>query len=397
MEVIDQKKAIYGKKKATIIAILTMLDRYGNCPSVVRNPKHPDVENKYSEDVFTMLGEIPLYEHSLAVATSMAQRVGRDILLPDALIVSLGHDIGKIPDYHEKGYSAGDHPIISSLTLNGIKEYSALSNKTDLDQIVRKHHDLNPAHPMAALLKECDQITRNAEISGKMKQAVQATRDEEAQTQTDPETKAQQSVEVQQGKPATTSFPQPSADPSEQKDHPLGLKETGKDAKYTPERIDIPWFNPDAMLTMLKDWINVVSQGRWGAVSMPDGIVYVNGNCLWGVVKKTAPEDTVPMLLSADADEATKRNLLFSIVWTLSEQRQGTVAADMIHPDYYMIPVTIISGSGKPITSPSGSAQLMTPFRAEAFGVLPSELENTKTAVLRKMVKTIKPINQERQ
>lgn len=400
-EMIEQKKSIYGKKKATVIALLILLDKDGDCPSIVRNTKHPDPENKFSEDVFSMLAEIPLYEHTLSVATSMAQKVGRETLLPDALIAALGHDIGKIPDYHERGYSTGDHPVISSIVLNGLKEFTALSNHSDLDQIVRRHHDLNPSHPLAALLKECDLVTRNKEISAKMKASVisaQAAAVKTAAESSEEPAKSQKAVQTvnqeitPEQQPA--NYPIPAPDPSEVRDHPLGLKDSGKDAKFKPQRVDISWFNPDEMLNTLKLFINIVHQGRWGAVSMPDGMVYVNAECLWGVIKKVAPKDIMPLLLAADMDEATKRNLMYSVVWALSEQRQA-IAAEMIHPDYNMIPVSILSGTGKPVVSANGGPQLMAPFRAEAFGVLPSDLENAKTPTLRRMVKSIKPKNQE--
>jgi hypothetical protein len=395
-ETIEHKKSIYGKKKDAIIALLNLLDKDGECPSVVNNGKHPDPENKFSKDVFSMLAEIPLYEHTITVATSMAQKVGRETLLPDAIIAALGHDIGKIPDYHDRGYTTGDHPVISSIVLNGMKEFTALSNHNDLEQIVRRHHDINPAHPLAALLKECDLVARNSEIAEKMKASVMAAKAESATATTDEQAKYQivaQTVAQEAALQQSTPHPLPIPDPNEERDHPLGWKTSGIDPKYKPQRADIPWFNPDDMLNKLKTYINIVHQGRWGAVSMPDGMVYVNSDCLWGVIKKVAPGDIIPMLNAADVDEASKRNLMYTVIWTLSEQRQA-IAAEMLHPDYFMIPVNILSGTGKLVVSQTGAPQLMAPFRAEAFGALPSDLENTKTATLRRMVKSIKPKNQ---
>jgi hypothetical protein len=390
IEHIVGRKYIYGKKKAAIIAILNLLDKHGNCPSVVRNPKFGDSNNKFSDEAFQMLAQTTLCEHSLGVAATMARKVSRDILIPDALIVSLAHDLGKIPAYHEKGYSTGDHPIIATIVLGGISEFTELSNQSDLFQIIRQHHDLNPS-AMAAILKESDGITRNKELAAQMKAAVdnEGHSDIEAHetspTQKEdekPQASAAIPVEVQlpiEAEATTTAGPLPIA------------PEPTKGAKYVPTRIAIPWFNPDAMLGELKKWINYTSEhSKWGAVSMPDGLVYVNGDCLWGVIKKTAPEEIRAELQVTDTDEARKRNIMFSAVWTLSEERNA-IAADMLNPNYYMIPVTILNGNEKPVVNSEGRPYLMAPFRAEAFGVLPSELENKKTPVIRKLVKSIKP------
>lgn len=386
IEIIEPRKTVSGTKRSVIAAILKMLDQDGDCASVVRNPKHPDAENKYSEDVFSLLATIPLWKHSLDVARAMVQRIGTETLAADAIICGLGHDLGKIPAYHERGYSTGDHPQISAIALGGIAEFKALANHQELEQIVRSHHHLSPANAVANLLKTCDQIVRNQEIAGKMRQAVEDNRQESTVS---PEQRPT-TVEAprQKTETAAPTLPQP---PSEEQpvDDPLGHKAPDKSPTHVPERIAVPWFDPSALLLELKPWINVVAQGKWGAVSMPDGLVYVNQDCLWGGLKKCAPDDVKVKLLAADADEAVKRSILYTVVWQLSEQRNA-IAADMIDPNYYMIPVVIITGTGKPING----QPLLIPFRAEAFGMLPSDLEALKSPNLRRMVKSIRPRQQ---
>lgn len=385
VEMVERRTYITGVRKSFIASILKMLDQSGDCPSVVRNPKHKDVENKYTDEVFSLLSTIPLWKHSLEVARNLVQRVNRETLIPDAMIAGLGHDLGKIPAYHDKGYSTGDHPIISAIVLNGFPEFAHLSNAQELDQIVRSHHYVKPHNAIASLLKDCDQIVRNIEISQKLHKAVA-----DEQQKNDLETAANDAplkaaVSVTAQTPAA-ELPQPEEDPKMQPDHPLGHKDPENDPEFVLKRAALPWFNPEDLLNGIKEWINVAANGRWGAVSMPDGLVYVNSDCLWGVLKNTAPNEVKADLLTADADEARKRTILHNVVWTLSEERNA-VAADMIKPDHYMIPVTIINGSNR--LQPGHP--LLVPFRAEAFGVLPSDLENTKSPSLRKMVKSIKP------
>lgn len=391
------KKIPRGNRRIVIEAILQLLDKHGDCPSVVRNPSIADVNNGYDENTFTILARIPLYAHTLNVARAMAKRVGQDYLVPDSIIVALGHDLGKMPQWHERGYRTGDHPKISTMALDGIHEYSKLPNHTELSTIIMEHHLINPSNPLTALLKECDGITRNKELSAQINQSIKDQ--QAAQPTAEVAIEAQQPVQhnkdtVPWEPPAniasTQKLPQVQKDPAQQQAHPLGNDAGKGKSTYVPRRIDIPWFNPEAFLETIKPFINVVHEKRWGAVSMPTGIVYVNSECLWKTLKKIAPEEIKPVLQVADADAATQRNYLYSAVWTLSEKKNAIVA-DMIHPNYYMIPVSLIDGSGKLINQGDNKSWLLTPFKAEAFGMLASELESTKTPAIHRMIKTIKP------
>lgn len=91
---------------------------------------------------------------------------------PPDLIVSLGHDIGKIPSYHDKLYSTGDHPLISVIILNRITEYASLANHVELDLIVRGHHNMKPDNLLTDLLKKSDQETRKEELAVLVGEAV---------------------------------------------------------------------------------------------------------------------------------------------------------------------------------------------------------------------------------
>jgi hypothetical protein len=52
---------------------------------------------------------------------------------------------------------------------------------------------------------------------------------------------------------------------------------------------------------------------------------------------------------------------------------------------YYTTKASIVSNNDKAFS------KLLIPFRVDAFGVLTSDLESTKPAVLRKIVKDIRP------
>lgn len=100
--------------------ILGLLDREGDCPSVI-NTKG-GAEGCLDKNAYDVLAGIKLYEHTLNVAKEMIKAFkGSATMLPNVLIASLGHDLGKLPSYRKTLYSMGDHPLISLTILEGLK------------------------------------------------------------------------------------------------------------------------------------------------------------------------------------------------------------------------------------------------------------------------------------
>lgn len=377
-DLVEQEQLINGNRKAVIVHLLKILDEEGTCPSVVGIKKYagvgkqiPDPDSAYGVEALAQLATVPLYQHSLAVARKFVEKNSERIMLPTILIVSLAHDIGKIPSYHNQYYSTADHPRISLIILASIPEYTALPNRDELDYIIRNHHQITPSNPLAACLKRCDQETRNDEMGAFLVRKAQM--------------KPAEAVPL----PITTPLLLPEAstaiaDDSQEWDHPLGSPES---VKFLPQKIKLPtWFNADSILNGIREMINQVektSSGvKWHAVSLPSGLIYVKPEALWQVIHQVSDGD--PMVLIADADEETKRNLLHTVVWELSATREA-IATELMTSSYYTTRASIISNNDRVFT------KLMIPFRVDAFGVLTSDLESTKPAVLRKIVKDIRP------
>jgi hypothetical protein len=119
-----------------------------------------------------------------------------------------------------------------------------------------------------------------------------------------------------------------------------------------------------------------------GAVSMANGIVYVKPEVLWNAIQETcAGRDS--HVLAAAGDEAAKRDFIYTVVWNLGKTKDATVL-EMMANSYYTIKTAVISDNDKV------STWSLIPFRASAFGVLPSEFESTKPAILKKLIKEIK-------
>ena len=371
-EMVEKRRAIKGPRLTVIVKLLKMLDDEGDCPSVVRM-NQLEAEGKFPEETFSLLATIPLYRHTIHVARKCAAKVNQEVMLPDIFIVSLAHDIGKIPSYHDKLYSTGDHPLISTIILNGITEYASLANREELDRIIRGHHLLKTDNQLTEMLKQSDQDVRKEEIAMLIAEAVGRNNEDAMPQSTMPITIPE--------KPAQSN----AVPAEEERAHPLG-DINARDIPY-PDAQEVPsWFDAEAILAALKKRINQLESTpkgqRWVAVSTNQGLVFANPDGLWSVIKEVSGKN--PLVLAADADEGAKRNLLYTVVWELSRVKNA-ISTEYVSSKFYTTQATIVTGGGKGFTA------LLVPFRVEAFGETASSLEQLKPPLLQKMVKEIKP------
>lgn len=375
-EMIEGRPSVSGARRTLIIKLLTMLDKEGDCPSVVKT--HPDeAEHRYSDDSYAMLATVPLYRHTLTVARNFIAKADQEALLADMIIMALAHDIGKIPSYHDRMYSSGDHPIIAGLILNAIPEYASLPNREDIYRPIRGHHLLKSDNILTDGLKLSDHEARQSELAALYaeklehhKQALETGEQSSTPAIVTPITSARKTGY----KPA----------PAEEREHPLGNLESKE--KYFPSKLYIPpWFDAEAILAAIKKRINLVESTpkgeQWLAVSTNLGLVFVNPDGLWAAIRDVCGIDT--NVLAAEGNESEKRNLLFTIVGELSRSRDA-IATEYVSDKYYTTQVSVVTGGGKRITS------LLIPFRTTAFGETVSSLEELKSPQLKRMVKEIK-------
>lgn len=378
-EMIEHRSSINGVRRDLIIWILSLLDKEGDCPSVVR--KHKDeAERIYSDDSYAMLETLPLYRHTLTVARNFIAKADQEALLADMILIALAHDIGKIPSYHDSMYSSGDHPIIAGLILKGIPAFMSLPNREDISRAVTGHHLMKCDNILSDGLKQSDHEARQTELAALYAEMLERKKREMENIG------EQTSAAKVEAEHAGSSKTQP---PVEERDNPLGFNPAKE--KFIPTTVDIPdWFNADAIITSLKNRINVVettSKGeQWSVVSMPNGLIYVNPDALWETIKEVSSYD--PVVYASEGFESEKRNLMYTVVSELARTKNA-LATGHVADGYYTSQVSIITGGGKRVP------YLLIPFTAEAFGVLPSALEELKTPQLKRMVKEIKPKNKE--
>lgn len=389
---VEKRAVIKGQAKILIGKLLTILDEQGECASVVRKTQK-EADGQYGDELFVKLASIPLWEHSLAVAKGVIRRVSHQVMIPDALIVALGHDLGKIQAYQNAYYLSGDHPILSIIVLSAIPEFQEIKNREELSRVIRNHHIKLPVEDsLLKILKEADAEARFDEIArvGGDPSAYQAKSEPKKKQ---PNSKKPRN-KVNPAPPASISAPE----------YPPSLTSENKGAEHpgTPSSTEIPsllptqvapssqvdsppfWLDLSALLNALYLRINVLENGRWSAVSIPQGLVYVNPHALWQEIETIAGNDT--RVLAAASDEGLKRKLLHETVEELA--RRGAVQSEGIRLDrgYYTTQAIVVIQSGKTIP------MFLVPFYCEAFGVLISALEAGKPIALYKMVKTIRSL-----
>ncbi len=360
------------EKKDVIEGILSILDREGECPSVVQK-NNSEIERKYDPNVFDRLAKIPLWRHSLEVAEYLAGTMTQAMLIPDALIAGLGHDLGKVPAYQDTLYLTGDHPVISIIVLNKIPGFESMSNRDEISQCIRQHHFLNPESSLGRALKEADHQVRLLEISRQTPNLAKPEKETNEQApsliKSFPKKKRSDTRRPEKKTPRL-----PTVSNRKEKEHDIQQESDTQD-------FDLSSFDLDRLLGKIKLKINKVEKSRWSVISVPEGWVLAQSDVLWKEAKKMSKD--APFLLAADADEQKKREVLKGIVQRMAEEKKA-IATELLGEGYYTTQCLVITPSGKSMRVP------LIPFRVEAFGSTPSAMEALKNANLRRMIKKVK-------
>ena len=390
---------VKGKRLGIIMHLIKMLDDEGVCPSVV-NKNDNEAESQFAKNLYDKLASIPLWKHSLLVAKKYIAKFNEPTMIPDALIIALGHDIGKIPSYHDTYYKQGDHSWISVQILNMLPEYRALSNRDEIDRIIRGHHLLKTDYKLTNLLKEVDGEARKDETADIMiaeKQGVIFTpiivevpvpviKDSDVIEEENKKPTAKPVAPKKRNavaKPISVAVEDKVANPYGEGDG-SGQPTT----KFVPEMVELPeWYNSDRLISVLAKIINQLQVGEgnkttWSAVTGESGIVWINEKAVWDGLRKIGGAEDSDFLVT-EGVESDRRNFLLSVVTQLGKDNKTFY--EMIGKNYYQVPVSIITGGDRHLSS------FLIPFLQEIFGISSLDLENRKSATLKRMVKTIKP------
>ena len=348
---------------AVVREILQLLDREGDCPSVVNGKG--EAEGLTDKNAYDVLAVVKLYRHTLDVAKEMIKAFkGSAAMLPKVLIASLGHDLGKLPSYRKTLYSLGDHPLISVTILEGLPGYEGLPYKDAVNKAIVDHHRY-PKGLLGEKLKEADQDARRTEIASNIQERPAA-----GGTGPEPD-KPEETLQ-----PTSETGPDPAEKDSIFITHAKKEKE-----KVKPKEVPLPWFDADRYLKELKPYINRLDGQRWSAFSMPDGHVYFQAGVLEEVAKKLGKGD--PDIALMDSDKELKRNILYSVVCLLRREKDA-IARGLIKDGFFGGPFIIRMQDGREISS------YYTPFNAEAFVETVSYFEGLKEGKI-KEIEEVRP------
>ena len=351
-------------QKEVCSQILLLLDKEGDCPSVVNAAD--DVEASWDSNTYTLLGKTTLLDHTLNVAAETIKlliKADAKHVIPDALIAALGHDLGKLPSIKGYLYSLGEHPLTAGRVLDGIAPFKQLAKKKEISRAVKLHHK-RPEGLLGKTLKKADQLARQKEL-------------EHAVEQLDDLGKKQQST--------APPVPQQGAKAAWQAQADI----YGETESHTKKKADAPalidiskWFDAQDFLESLKPYINRVTGRRFMAFSMPDGHVYFQAKVIEEVARKQAEQAGRMAIATMAADDQTMRQVLFTVVHHLRVEHE-VIARGLIKEQYFGGYFIITMKSSKTLKG------FYTPFHAEAFGSI-AEMENDKPGLLKNFI-SVKP------
>jgi hypothetical protein len=166
--VIEPHKEALASMLEGINRIIELLERYGDCPSVVHTIA--DSEKKVATRVGDILSKVTLREHTFNVVR-IALRLLKDTYhdpvgyVPPVIIAALGHDLGKIPEFRSQDkYVKADHPLTSVSIVEEIFEKDKDAHWLKMViKAIGEHHQ-SATNQLSELLKEADGKARQLEI-----------------------------------------------------------------------------------------------------------------------------------------------------------------------------------------------------------------------------------------
>ncbi len=347
-------------QRAVCLEILRLLDREGQCPSVV--DVQGDVEAAWEQNTYRILAKTTLLDHSLNVAEQVVKRLSDHQawhVIPDTMVAALGHDLGKLKSTQGSLYALGEHPLAAGAIISAIPGFKELSRKEDILRAIKLHHKM-PEGLLGKTLKKADQQARQQELERWV--GVEATEEphEEEASERPPQSSSREAVQrVQADIYGETIDPAPS-----------------REDIAPPQQMDISrWFDAAGYLAMLKPYINRVEGRRFLAFSMADGLVYFQVKVLEEVVRKQAQKAGCMEIATMAQDDPSMRQVLFSVVQHLRKEHE-VIATGLIKAAYF---------GGYFLVTRKFNTKIRgyyTPFHAEPFGSI-AEMERSKPDLLR--------------
>ncbi len=350
-------------QRAVCLEILRLLDREGQCPSVV--DVQGDVEAAWEQNTYQILGKTTLLDHSLNVAEQVVKLLsGHQAwhVIPDTMVAALGHDLGKLKSVRGSLYALGEHPLAAGAIISAIPGFKELGRKEDILRAIKMHHKM-PEGLLGKTLKKADQQARQQELE-------RGVGEEPLEEAKESHEKVVQARTLQPSSKVVMQRVQADIY-GESIDTAPNRGETAP-----PQQMDISrWFDAAGYLTMLKPYINRLEGRRFMAFSMADGLVYFQVKVLEEVARKQAQGAGCMEIATMTQDDPTMRQVLFSVVQHLRREHE-VIATHLIKATYFGGYFLVVRKFNKEMRG------YYTPFHAETFGSI-AEMERAKPVLLR--------------
>ena len=265
----------------TITQLLDFYEQHGGCSSVVKSDY--DLEYKLLKNEYDNFKRITLREHAINTARQMiaiVQNADEEIgvQLGKLIIVALGHDIGKMPEFRNsrQEYMKADHAMTSATVVRSIIPPDLSCAKEVLRAI--RNHQVKTDDKLTETLRAADQNAREYEARSISREATRGY-----------------SLILDEAEKAQN-----------EKDNP---------ESKTPQGLDLTWLNYDRLMDRLKEFINAKDVVKAPAFSMPDGTVYVMPVLITKAILEFASEVSGNEELVKIAESTKgKRDIEYSVV-----------------------------------------------------------------------------------
>jgi len=149
--------------------IFMLVDRYGDCPSIVPSKCSPDTEAIDLSAISPVLQKIALRDHTFRVVRIAMQLLKEEYglnesFIPQVIVAALAHDIGKIPEIKYKNVSDKTcHALASAEKVREIFAQNELVWMKKVIEIIREHHHSSNDN-IGALLQDAEGKAREEEV-----------------------------------------------------------------------------------------------------------------------------------------------------------------------------------------------------------------------------------------
>jgi len=141
------------------------------------------------------------------------------------------------------------------------------------------------------------------------------------------------------------------------------------------------WLDRDAFRRAMTNKVNQLSRGRWGAVSMRNGIIWFRYQAILEVLKEASGRH--PGVLALAVDKNAMNDLVYAVLTALGDH---CVIWGMLGQGYTACKCNVIGKNGEIIET-----VFLTPVRASWLFYLSSWFERSKPHTLRQKVRKIVP------